>query len=603
MFSRILRLIDAQIPSHIKEDSELLRRARFVVTVLVLTIVVVPLQGVQNALMFGYYWGIVTNFPASALCIGMLLYFRRSGAVLLAGNFATAVVYLMLIGNSLTTGGATAPSTWWMMALPLSSTMVAGKKSGLVWTVLIVISFAAFAIPQGQGVVVPSYYDTSKALQYLFAANSSLPVIFYLIAAAFENGKDYALHAANKARMKAETATSELQEVMKQVQCQKQEIEQTAATLDEERLYLKRSIEQMLGVIEQFSTGNLTVRMNAERNDDIGRLCISFNQAIENVQNLSRRVVQAVDSTATASAQIAASAEEMVRGMHRQAEQTHAVNSAMENMAKTIAANTNGAASAAAEAEHTTTQAREGGAVVASTITDISSIVEVVVQSAEAIERLGRSSEQISDMAESIEEIADQTNLLALNAAIEAARAGEAGRGFAVVADEVRKLAERTQKATKQIVHTIVHIQRETAAAVTMTQEGAHRVEAGKQRAAAAAAALENIISRTASVSEIIKQVATASSEQARTIQEIAQRLEDISSLTQEETASTSEIAHSAEDLSQMTEHLRRLVGRFVLDTEEYNTEKQELQAGKGNHQSGTKELQGSERRILAAAR
>lgn len=566
MFDRFLRLIDKQIPRHVFQDVELTRRARLVVIVLFLVIVVTPLQGLQNVTTFEYHDSLWINFPAGVAGFFVLLYFRRTGAVTVAGNLSTAITFTVLTLNMLTTGGIACPASWWLVMMPLSSTMMSGKRSGLVWTGMAVVVIAAVAMAQMLGVTIPSHYNTAKTVQYIFSANSALPIIIYLVALAFENGKDIGLRAANKARTKAEAANTELQEVMEQVQTQKREIERTAATLDEERLYLKRNIEQMLAVIEQFSTGNLVVRMQSERNDDIGRLCASFNQAIDNVQNLTRRVVQAVDATASASTQIAVSAEEMVRGMNRQAEQTAAVVDAMETMTKTIAANTDGASSAAFEAAETTEEAERGGTVVAATITDISSIVDVVVQSASVIERLGRSSEQIGDMAESIEEIADQTNLLALNAAIEAARAGEAGRGFAVVADEVRKLAERTQKATKQIVGTIAHIQNETAQAVTMTQEGVQRVEAGKERAAQAASALETIISRTASVSDIISRVAAASTEQSSTSGEIAKRLEDISSVTEEETASTAEIARAAEDLSKLTEKLRHLVSRFVLD-------------------------------------
>jgi methyl-accepting chemotaxis protein len=565
MFERLLRLIDTQIPKHVFSDFELLRRARLVVTVMFLVIVVTPLQGLQNVTTFEYHDALWINFPAGVFGFFLLLYFRRTGAVTVAGNCATAITVTVLTLNILTTGGIACPTSWWLVLMPLTATMMSGKRSGMVWTGVVILIFSAVTAAQMLGVTIPSHYNTSKTIQYIFNANSGLPVIVYLVAVAFENGKDIGLRAANKARANAEAANTELQAVMMRVQEQKMEIEKTAATLDEERLYLKRSIEQMMGVIEQFSMGNLTVRMQPERDDDIARLCACFNQAIENVQNLTRRVVQAVDATASASSQIAVSAEEMVRGMNRQAEQTAAVVDAMETMTKIIAANTDGASSAAFAAAETTDEAGRGGAVVASTITDMSSIIEVVVQSASMIERLGRSSEQIGDMAESIEEIADQTNLLALNAAIEAARAGEAGRGFAVVADEVRKLAERTQKATKQIVGTIALIQNETAQAVTMTQEGVQRVKAGKQRAASAATALETIIGRTASVSDIISRVAAASSEQANTSSDIAKRLEDISSVTEEETASTAEIAHAAEDLSKLTEKLRHLVSRFVL--------------------------------------
>ena len=162
-----------------------------------------------------------------------------------------------------------------------------------------------------------------------------------------------------------------------------------------------------------------------------------------------------------------------------------------------------------------------------------------------------------------IDDIADQTNLLALNAAIEAARAGEQGRGFAVVADEVRKLAERTTKATKEIAGMIKQIQKDTGNAVESMGEGTEEVERGKALANKAGESLREIVEESQHVVDIVTQVAAASEEQSSAAEQISKNIEAISSVTQQSAAGTQQIAHAAEDLNRLTLNLESLIEQF----------------------------------------
>jgi methyl-accepting chemotaxis protein len=210
--------------------------------------------------------------------------------------------------------------------------------------------------------------------------------------------------------------------------------------------------------------------------------------------------------------------------------------------------------------------AKEGGKVVSQTIEGMNRVAEVVKKSAETVQALGKSSDQIGEIVQVIDDIADQTNLLALNAAIEAARAGEQGRGFAVVADEVRKLAERTTKATKEIAAMIKQIQKDTEGAVISMKLGTEEVERGKSLADKAGQSLNQIISSADEVVDIVTQVAAASEEQSSAAEQISKNVEAISSVTNESAIGVQHIARAAEDLNRLTVNLHEMISRFKIE-------------------------------------
>ncbi|MGE5498339.1 MAG: methyl-accepting chemotaxis protein, partial [Syntrophothermus sp.] len=189
----------------------------------------------------------------------------------------------------------------------------------------------------------------------------------------------------------------------------------------------------------------------------------------------------------------------------------------------------------------------------------------VVGEASKTVERLGESSNQIGQIILVIDDIADQTNLLALNAAIEAARAGEQGRGFAVVADEVRKLAERTIKATKEIAAMINQIQSDTGNTVAAIMKGTEEVENGKSHAYRSGEALNSIITDLTTSADIALQAVNANEEISAGAEHISRNMEGISAVTQQSASGTEQIARAAEDLNRLTVNLQDLVSRFKL--------------------------------------
>ena len=331
--------------------------------------------------------------------------------------------------------------------------------------------------------------------------------------------------------------------------------------------YLARSTEKLLGAMEKMAEGDLTVKAVPEKTDDnISKLFEAFNKAVQNLKTMTNHIKDAVAATASASTQISSSAEEMAAGAQEQSSQTGEVATAMEEMTSTIV-ETNKNTNLAAEAVRDSgTLAQEGGNAVKDTIQGMENIAEVVVSAASTVKNLGEDSEKIGEIINVINDIADQTNLLALNAAIEAARAGEQGRGFAVVADEVRKLAERTTGATKEIAEMITKLQNGTTETVASIEKGVEEVSKGKEIAERAGKSMAEIEVSSTRAMDIVTQVATASEEQSATAEEVSKNIEAINMVAQESASGVEQIAKASEDLNRLTENLQRIIEHFKLE-------------------------------------
>ena len=325
-------------------------------------------------------------------------------------------------------------------------------------------------------------------------------------------------------------------------------------------------INEAVRALEKIAAGDLTVEITKNYQGDHQRIKNSINHASASLNKTLKEVSQVISAAADSANNISSSTEQMAAGAQEQSAQAAEVASAVEEMSKTIFETTRNTTEAAQASRNAGITAREGGIVVEESIAGMGRISEVVSKSSETVIELGKSSNEIGEIIKVIDDIADQTNLLALNAAIEAARAGEQGRGFAVVADEVRKLAERTTKATKEIAGMIKHIQTDTAGAVESMKLGTEEVERGKNLAQKAGDSLKEIIAGAENVADIVTQVAAASEQQSRTSEQISQSIELITNVTQQSAAGVSQIAHAVENLNDLTNNLQKLIQNFKLD-------------------------------------
>jgi methyl-accepting chemotaxis protein len=278
------------------------------------------------------------------------------------------------------------------------------------------------------------------------------------------------------------------------------------------------------------------------------------------------QLTEAVDATASASTQISSSAEEMAAGAQEQSSQTAEVAAAMEQMSRTIVETASNATISAEASQEASKKASEGSVKLDESKKGMQRIVTSTDTVGNNITSLANKTEQIGEIAQVIDDIADQTNLLALNAAIEAARAGEHGRGFAVVADEVRKLAENTTKATKEIADTIRAIQAEAKDANISMQEAGNAVKDGLKMNDEVGLVLGDILASVGNVTNQISQVAAASEEQSATAEQVSTNVEAINNVANESAVGVQQIASASEDLNRLTEKLSQLVDQFKIN-------------------------------------
>ena len=322
-------------------------------------------------------------------------------------------------------------------------------------------------------------------------------------------------------------------------------------------------LRQTLNVVEQIAGGDLSHDLKVDRRDELGQLQRSLQRMILGLRDLISGISDGVTQIASAAEELSAVTEQTSAGVNNQKVETDQVATAMNEMAATVqevARNAEQASEAAVAADQ---QAREGDKVVGEAIKQIERLAAEVGQSTQAMSQLKQESDKIGSVLDVIKSVAQQTNLLALNAAIEAARAGEAGRGFAVVADEVRSLAQRTHKSTEEIEELIAGLQSGTAQVAGVMDSSRSLTDSSVELTRRAGSALATITQTVSAIQGMNQQIAAAAQQQSSVAEEINRSVLNVRDVSDQTSAASEETAASSVELARLGTHLQMLVGKF----------------------------------------
>lgn len=403
----------------------------------------------------------------------------------------------------------------------------------LAWGLVLFLIFGAFAVLQARSV--------SNAVQSLYGVTERVS------------------HGDLQARTRIFTG-DELQRVGEGFNQMMDRLGEMMRRETEQKEELERNLAEFLKVVKPVSGGNLTLRAR-EGDDPVGRVARIVNKMFDDFSNMIVQVKRMGLSVSSSATEILAAAEQIAAGAQRQAEEITKNSSAVEEMAASMNQVSRNADMSAEAARRALARAEHGDQAMADTAEAMRRINASVQQTSGKMHSLGTRSHEISEIITLIEEIAAQTNLLSLNAAIEAAHAGEAGAGFSVVADEIRRLAERSSKATKDVSSLIKAIQTETAQAITAMEAGLTEANSGSALADQASHALQDMSAAVRESSELMQEISAASEEQARVTRDLAMAMQTISSITLETTAGTHETAQTIQSMVGQVEQLNVAIG------------------------------------------
>lgn len=328
---------------------------------------------------------------------------------------------------------------------------------------------------------------------------------------------------------------------------------------------IMNTVNQLNKGVDSLAKGDLTARVNVETQDELRQIADQINAMAENIHHLIAQVIDAFSRVSTSTQETANITEQTSKGINQQNKEIEQVATAINEMSATVQEVSRNANNASEATRNADDEAGNGRNVVAKVVNTINVLAEEVRSATSVIEKLESDSEQIGSVLDVIRGIAEQTNLLALNAAIEAARAGEQGRGFAVVADEVRTLASRTQESTQEIQAMIERLQKGSRKAVEVMVNGRTQAEQSVEQAAQADTALESISKAVATINDMNAQIASASEQQSTVAEEINYNVVTIRDISSQTADGANHLAESSRSLQKVVTEVQTLISRFKI--------------------------------------
>ena len=439
------------------------------------------------------------------------------------------------------------------------------------WRVIITATVVAAVDHAVRGIFWPqSIFGVISASEWRVVEHAAWLIfeVFILIKGCMHQRKE--VKDATYQQALVEAANQESQELLNELREEKALAEKNQAKLEEtmkaskeQRKYLEDSVNELLVGMNRFAQGDLTLQLTPKREDEMGKLFVGFNNTISEFRTILDSVTSSIRVTANVSDRLTSMAGTMAESVEEQLKVTDGMAHTVTNMSEGCLRNANAARESSELMQENGVLAEEGDTIVLKTVNKIRRIAEVVDQSVDTITDLGKTSTRIGEINVVIHEIADQTNLLALNAAIEAARAGEQGKGFAVVADEVRKLAERTSNATGEIGIIIKSIQSETQNAIEAINRGSQEVHEGIVLGEDASKALGKIKDSSRLMVQKIQTIESNSSQQVVQSEEVARGASQVADQTSGDADTMKMVVREFEQLNTAMEELSTIVNKF----------------------------------------
>lgn len=331
--------------------------------------------------------------------------------------------------------------------------------------------------------------------------------------------------------------------------------------------FITRNITRPLGIAaaaaKRIADGDLTVKLSSQSNDETGQLLNAMQSMLEGLNGMVHQITAATGQLGTTADQMIHVTQQTSQGAHQQQDETNQLATAMEEMSATVQEVARNATDAAQSAHHADQAANNGKQELNETINVINNLVEEITAATDVVHELETETNNIGSVLGVIRGIAEQTNLLALNAAIEAARAGEQGRGFAVVADEVRTLASRTQESTQEIQDMIERLQGGATKAVSSMESSRNMSQSSAEKAVSTGDSLSEIVSAVSTITEMNTQIANGAEQQGLVAEEINRSVSGIRDVAAQTADNTQNTAESSAELEELSQQLRSLVGRF----------------------------------------
>ncbi|MGE5432983.1 MAG: methyl-accepting chemotaxis protein [Syntrophomonadaceae bacterium] len=566
MLSNMLSFIDRFIPEKYRTDPAEYSRAKNIVGC---SLVLLP-AGVIFSLVFVIFKlpaGVVITLIATVSYTALPFLVRSGKSLYAIGVLAVLVLLGLFTSLTFIQGGLTAACVTWFPLVPVMASFLNGVKSGVRWIVITALVVTAMQVMHMAGFMFPTVqFSATDTITLLGSGITGSILAIGLITATSESMKKKAFEEMTRSKEETEAALKNQEFMARRLEDDKMKLRESEEKLSAQKKYLSDSIDLMLKEMNRFAGGDLTVRLRIENDNEIGKLFEGFNNSVEHISKLVTNIQNAVQAAAATSSELSSSSEEMAAGVQEQSQQTGKVAASVAEIADSINKSSEYASRAAESSRLASERANDGAGQVLLTKQGMEKIASSAKETAVVISSLTKKTDQIGEIVQVIDDIADQTNLLALNAAIEAARAGEQGRGFAVVADEVRKLAERTTKATKEIAETIKAIQLEAQAADSSMDKAENAVEEGIRLSEKVSGAFSQIIEANENVLGLVSQLAGSSKEQSDSASMIIQNIEVMTSISAQSASGTEQIAHASIDLNRLTLNLQELISKFKIE-------------------------------------